>query len=367
MNFVGELAIAKGRLMQIAEHSKLDDLDQVSFQINKLISYLQDEVIEMRFLPISYILDSFPRIVRDLGRKLGKEVDLHIEGGDIELDKIILDKLGDPLIHLIRNAIDHGIETRQQREKKGKPPKGRLSIEVIREKGYVIIEISDDGKGLDLEKIAEKGYQKGLINAEKVKDIDAATALNILTTPGFSTAAEVSDISGRGVGLDVVRAKLDSFGGQLSFDSKLGEGTKFILHLPLTLTIIKAMLIKAGGQIFAIPLMLIGRTAKFRKGEIKTIQGKAAIKDQQDIIPFFDLAAELKMPGKKASMKNIFPVVIVENRTKKAALAVDRIIREQDIVVKPLSILNEKIRGIAGATILGSGEVVLILDVMNLF
>ncbi len=365
MNFMGELSIAKSRLLQALQSKDFANLEETVFIIDRLVSSLQDETLQMRLLPISYILDAFPRVVRDLVRRSNKDVDLKMIGSEIELDRVVLDEIGDPLMHLVRNAVDHGIEDIETRKRLGKPPKGELIIKVSREKGHVIIEISDDGRGIDFEAVRRKAIEKGLFTESELINLDAKQALDIMSTPGFSTREEITDISGRGVGLDVVRTKLDALGGRIDVETEAGKGTKFILTLPLTLAIIKAMLVKVGGEVFAIPLMNIRESVKVEANLVKTIQNREVITVRDEIIPLLRLDKELGVDYEREDL-NRLSVVIVEGRVKSLGLLVDRILGEQDIVVKPLGFMVRKVKGIAGATILGNGRVALILDVVNI-
>jgi len=364
MNLMGELSIAKSRLVQTVQTKNFSALEETTYLIERLVSSLQDETLKMRLLSISYILDHFPRIVRDLSRKENKEVDLEIEGREIELDRVVLDEISDPLIHLVRNAIDHGIELPQERIKIGKSPRGKISIKVIRERGHVVIEVSDDGRGIDFGKVAKIAVERGIISSQEVDSLDSHQILDILTSPGFSTSEKVTEVSGRGVGLDVVRNKLDALGGKLDLETQLGKGTKFILTLPLTLAIIKAMLVSLGEQIYAIPLMNIRETLKAKEEEVRIIKDIEVIRVREEIIPLIRLDKEF---GIKSMRKDeVFSVVIVEGRVKSIGLVVDEVIGEQDIVVKPLGSFIKKVKGIAGATILGDGRIALILDVVNI-
>ena len=365
MNFMGELSIAKSRLMQTVQSRDLVNIEETAFIIDRLVSALQDETLQMRLLPISYILDVFPRIVRDFVRKSNKDVNLIIIGSEIELDRVILDELGDPLMHIVRNAIDHGIEDVDERKKIGKDPKAELLIKVSRQKGHVIIEVSDDGRGIDFEELKRKAVEKGITVENELSDMDEKDALDIMATPGFSTSEEITDISGRGVGLDVVRTKLDALGGRIDFETETGKGTKFFLTLPLTLAIIKAMLISAGDDIFAVPLMNIRESVKIDADTVKTIQNREVIKVRDEIIPLIRLDKKLGVHYEKKYSPRL-SVVIVEGRIKSLGLLVDKIVGEQDIVVKPLGSMIRKVKGIAGATILGDGKVALILDVVNI-
>lgn len=369
MNLMGELTIAKSRLLQIVQSYKMESLEEVCFSLDRLTSGLQDEIIQTRLLPVAYILDVFPRVVRDLARKKNKDVDLEIMGSEIELDRIILDEIGDLLVHLVRNAIDHGIETPQERKALGKSPQGKIQIKIIRQKGQIFIEVIDDGKGVDFAEIGKIAVDKGLILKEGLTNLDEKTILDLLTSPGFSTSREVTDISGRGVGLDVVKTKIEALGGRLDFETREGEGSHFILTLPLTVAIIKAMLVKVGKQIFAIPLMSIRETIKIKESEIKFLQNFEIMCLRDEVIPIVRLNKELDIPGFSPNTQNpnkMVSVIVVEYGKKTLGLVVDEILSEQDIVVKPLGGFVRKTKGIAGATILGDGTVALILDTMSL-
>lgn len=365
MNLTGELSIVKSRLVQTVKTKEEAELEETIYLVERLVSSLQDEALKMRLLPISYILDSFPRIVRDLARKENKDVDLEIVGSEIELDRMILDEIGDPLLHLIRNSIGHGIESPEDRRKEGKSVQGKISIKVFREKGHIMIEVTDDGRGINLEEVVRRAVDKNLISPEAAAKVEPRDIVDILTTPGFSTREEVTDVSGRGVGLDAVKNKLDMLGGRLDLDSVAGKRTSFMLTLPLTLAIIKAMLVQVGTQIYAIPLMNIRETVKIRKEEIKFIKDVEVITLRDEIIPLLRLDRELGVVSGKGQDEEL-SAVIVEGRTESLGLVIDQVIGEQDIVVKPLAWFVKKVKGITGATILGDGRVALILDVVNI-
>lgn len=365
MNLTGELVITKNRLLQTLQTKDYACLQEAAYIIEKLVSSLQDEALKTRLLPISYILDNFPRIVRDLARKENKEVDLEINGGDIELDRIILDEIGDLLVQLIRNALDHGIEPPALRAQAGKNPHGKISINIYRDKGNITIEISDDGKGVDYDKIIKLAQDKGLITAEEALHVDSDKILDILSMPGFSTKDKVTSVSGRGVGLDVVKNKLDILGGRLELESHSQKEAKFILTLPLTLAIIKAMLVLVGEEMYALPLMNIRETIKIKNENIKPVGDIELIQLRNEVVPLLRLDKELGIESRKGEAKEI-PVVIIESRLKSMGLVVDKVVSEQDIVVKPLGPFIKKIKGITGATILADGKVAFILDALNL-
>ncbi|MCM8801407.1 MAG: chemotaxis protein CheA [Candidatus Omnitrophica bacterium] len=370
MNLMGELIIAKIRLMQLIQYYKIEALEEVAFTLDRLSSSLQDEIMQTRLIPIAYILDTFPRVVRDLAKNKNKEIDLEVIGSGIELDRVILNEIGDPLIHLVRNAVDHGIESPEERKKIGKPPKGKLIIKVLREKGQIFIEVSDDGRGVDFEAVRKVAVEKGLVSKEEADKLDNKSILDLICLPGFSTTKKITDISGRGVGLDVVKSKIDSLGGRLDFESQPNKGTKFILALPLTLAIIKAMLVKVRDEIFAIPLMNIRETIKLDREQIKFLQNFEVIRVRDEIIPLIRLDKEFGLLSHEEeftkSTNGKISVVIVEYGQKSLGLTVNQILGEQDIVVKPLTSFIKKTKGIAGATVLGDGKVALILDIMSL-
>lgn len=366
MNLMGELAIAKLRLVQLAESSKIEPLQEITVALDRLTSLLQDEIMQTRLLPIAYILDTFPRLARDLARGQNKEIDLEIIGSEIELDRVVLDEIGDPLVHLVRNAVDHGIELPQERKALKKNPRGKILIKVLRQKGQISIEVIDDGQGVNFAAVRRVALAKGLISEDEAANLDERKILELITLPGFSTSQKVTEISGRGVGLDVVKAKTGALGGVLDFETKQGFGSRFILTLPLTLAIIKAMLVKIGEEIFAIPLMSIRETVRLKEDEIKLIQNYEVARIRDEVIPVIRLNKELGIPDSFKSENERLSLVIVEYGQKSVGLTVSQVIGEQDIVVKPLGALVKRTKGIAGATILGDGRVALILDIMSL-
>lgn len=369
MNLMGELAIAKINLTQIVQSYKSGPLEKTSFMLSRLISSLQDEIMQTRLLPVAYILDVFPRIARDLAKMQNKEVELNITGGEIELDRVILDEVSEPLVHLVRNAIDHGIETAEERKALNKNPIGKVFINVSRQKGQIFIEAGDDGRGVDFSVVRECALRKGLIPEGEAAGIDKKKIFDLITLPGFSTSNKVTDISGRGVGLDVVKSRIEALGGSMDFDTESNRGSRFILMLPLTLAIIKAMLVKVEEEIFAIPLMNIRETLRLGENELKTLQNIEVFRIRDEVITAIRLNKELNLPvivpHKKDSNDRIF-LVIIEQGKRALGLVVNQVLGEQDIVVKSLGALVKKTKGIAGATILGDGKVALILDAMSL-
>ncbi len=369
MNLMGELSIGKIRLGQIVQTYKIETLEEVVFMLDRLISALQDEVMQTRLLPVAYILDAFPRVVRDVARKQNKEVDLEILGSEIELDRVVLDEISDPLLHLVRNSIDHGLESSEERARKKKNPRGKVTIQVSRQKGQIFIEVGDDGQGVDYQSVKKVALSKGLITEEETRDLDEKKILELITLPGFSTSAKITDISGRGVGLDVVKSKIEGLGGRVEFETKKDQGSKFILTLPLTLAIIKAMLVKVQEETYAVPLMNIRETIKISKKELKLLQNLEVIKVRDEVIPIIRLDKILGIVSfshKQEDEDERLSLVIVENGKRAMGLVVSQVLGEQDIAVKPLGSLIKRTKGIAGATILGDGRVALILDIMSL-
>lgn len=368
MNLIGELVIAKNRFSQTVRNKDYLNLTETCYFLEQLVSLLQDEVLKMRLLPISHITDNFHRFVRDTAKAIGKDIALNISGSEVELDRVILDELGDLLMHLIKNSIDHGIEPSDERVRCGKDPKGTILIKIFREKGYVAILIQDDGKGIDQNLVIKKALEKHLISQQEAENFSLEHITDILTAPGFSTKEEVTELSGRGVGLDVVKNRLNSLGGTLKLETEKGKGTLFSITLPLSLAIIKAMLVLCGKETYAIPLMSVRETIQIRKKDIKPVGKGNIMLIRNEVIPFLDLDNLLNFKELPQNNSENILVVITERSNKSVGFAVDKIIGEQDIVVKPLGSFFKgiKMKGITGATILGNGRVALILDMLNI-
>jgi two-component system chemotaxis sensor kinase CheA len=364
MNLVGELIINKIRLMQLASVHKLDDLEETLASLNRLTNDLQEEIMASRMVPIEQIFNRFPRMVRDLSKNEGKDIDLILEGGDIELDRTVLDEIGDPLVHILRNCVDHGIELPQFRKENGKNPKGTIKLTARREKNHVVIEAIDDGKGIDPQKMRETAVKKGLMTQEEAEKISDTEAINLSFMPGFSTAEKITDISGRGVGMDVVRTKIGGMGGSLKLESFRGKGTTMRLKLPLTVAIIHSLMVKVGVDIFAIPIANVIRDLSIRKEEIKTIKGEEVVLIRGEVLPLVRLH---KLFDIKSNGSQELLVVVVERAGSNVGLVVDQVIGQQEVIIKNLdNNILKGIKGFAGATILGDGNVALILDVGTL-
>mgnify|MGYP000035353370 CR=1 FL=1 len=366
MNLVSELIIIKTRLEEI-ENKKHDDRREIYEAIEymeRITSNLHDAVMKVRMVPIAQVFNRFPRMVRDLAKELNKEIELRIKGEETELDRTVIDEIGDPLIHLIRNAVDHGIESTQERVKLGKPKKGIIDLLAYHDGNNVVIEIRDDGRGINKDKILEKVFEKGLF--KKTDNIDQESILQFLFLPGFSTASKVTGLSGRGVGLDVVKTKIESLGGNIEVKTRKMQGTQFIIRLPLTLAIIQALLIKVGSEKYAIPLSSIRETVTINSNTLKNINNHMVTLFRNEVLPIVDLKVELGIES-EGSYENELTVVIVKKGDKSLGLVVDDLVGQQEIVIKTLGNLLKGIDAIAGATILGNGNVALILDTNSFF
>ncbi len=363
MNLVGELVITKGRLEQIAERLGDRELLETLSTLSRLLTELQDEIMEMRLTPVAEVFNKFPRMVRELARKMGKEVEFIVEGADIEVDRTILDKLGDVLVHLLRNAIDHGIEPPEEREAAGKPRAGRLELIARRERSHVEIIVRDDGRGIDPNKIKAKAIEKGLITPEQAAEMSDEEAINLIFLPGFSTKEQVTDVSGRGVGMDVVKDVVKSLNGTISVQSEVGKGSTFILKLPVSMAIIQALLVEVQGEIYAVPINNILESIEIKRENLKSIGGKEVIVLRGEIIPVIMLHELFGLPVEE---KPEFPAIVVDLGAQKVAIGVDELLHKKDIVIKSLGKMLSHISGFAGATILGDGSVVLIIEINGL-
>jgi two-component system chemotaxis sensor kinase CheA len=365
MNLVGELVIGRARIERLAMEAKLKAFEEPLSQLGRISGEIQELVTKLRMVPVSFVFDRFPRLVRDLSKNMGKEVRLTIEGKETELDRTVIDEIGDPMVHLIRNCLDHGIERPEDRKSMGKSREGEIYIAAYQEGNGVIIEVRDDGKGIDPAKIRAKALEKGIINRDEAQSMTDEELIRLVLLPGFSTAEEVTDLSGRGVGMDAVKSKVESLGGQFQIESKVGEGTRVLIRLPLTLAIVLALLIRVGNETYAISLENVEETLLVNKDDIKYVHGTPVTNVRGEILSLKDLAGILGTEVNREAIEE-HPVVVVRSGRTRIGFIVDELVGQQEIVIKPLGKLLAKVRGMAGATILGDGNVALILDVASL-
>ena len=362
MNLVSELIIAKNSLVSAAGTTQLGTgfNEQIEY-LESVTTNLHESVMKVRMVPIESTVNKFPRMIRDLSKNLGKKMELYMTGEETELDRTVVDEIGDPLMHLLRNSADHGLESSEERIKRGKSEVGSIFLNAYQEGNNVIIEVGDDGNGIDVERVKGKAIEKGIITEEQAAVMADKDAIDLLFSAGFSTAKVVSDVSGRGVGLDVVKSKIEALSGEVDVKTKLGEGSTFTIRLPLTLAIIQALMVVVGEEMYAISLGSIQTIEDVPVSDIKFVQAKEVINLRGTVIPLIRLHEVLDIPKNEEESGNLM-VVIVKKGDKLAGLVVDKLIGQQEIVIKSLGKLINKFKIISGATILGDGEVALILD-----
>ncbi|MCE7975964.1 MAG: chemotaxis protein CheA [Nitrospira sp. NTP1] len=372
MNLVGELVLGRNRLIKIGtqlEQQHESDpqvrvLSETLAQLNLVTTDLQLAVMKTRMLPIKKVFAKLPRMVRDLSQKLNKQVHLEMRGEETELDKSVADEIGDPLVHLVRNAIDHGIETPAERQAKGKAGEGQLTIAASQEGNSIVIRINDDGRGIQVEKIKEKALSKGLISEAELATMEHREVLNLIFLPGFSTAEKVTDVSGRGVGMDVVRTNIRKINGSVDLESEPGKGSQIIIKLPLTIAIIQALMVEVERSIFAIPLSTVIEAVRISRSEIKTINGREVLHLRDRVLPLIRLAQEFDIPTD--SDRERFYVVVAALGDRRVGVVVDELRSQEEVVIKSIWDYLETVKGVSGATITGEGKVVLILDTSEL-
>lgn len=370
LDLLGELVIDQTRLKQAIQtlyqvhgHSEtMDDLGEISDHLSRLIGSLQENVMKVRMLPIEQLFNRFPRMVRDLAQTLHKQVDLQMIGGDTELDRTLIEEVGDPMIHLIRNAVDHGIEMPEERVKRGKPEQGVVRISAAHEDNQVVVVVEDDGGGIDTGKLRKSAVAKGVISEEEAAMMDEHKALRLIFHPGFSTASQLSDVSGRGVGMDIVRTDIERLGGIIDIDTTVGVGTKFTIRLPLTLAITTGLLVKASEQTFILPMSAVVEIIRVDTSTLKMIKGSPVIKIRNQIVPFIWLHEMFGYARQEGGPDKI-PVVMIGRAEQRLAIAVDQLLGNQEVVIKTLGSYVGKVDGISGATILGNGRIALILEI----
>jgi two-component system chemotaxis sensor kinase CheA len=374
MNLVGELVLSRTRMVQIKDDlgeahptdERLLDLDIVTQQLGSVVSELHAQVLQARMLPVSSLFNRYPRMIRDICRTMNKEVDFQITGENELLDRSVIEKLVDPLTHLLRNAVDHGMEMPDEREAMGKPRTGVVKLSAQRQEESVLIHISDDGPGINAEKLKEKAIAAGIVSQERAATMSQNETFSLIFASGLSTAKAVSDVSGRGVGMDVVKRNIDAINGIVMVESDQGIGTNMTLKIPLTLAILRALVVKVGQTYMAVPLSTIEETLNIKKDAVNTIRGMAMMRWREHVVPVIHLIEIMPGCGKPDELSS-YPMIVVRHSDKIAALCVDGIVGHQEIVVKPLGAFVGEIPGVGGSTILGNGKVALIVDIGSLF
>ncbi len=368
MNLVGELVLSRNRIGQISGELEkkfegeflIEQLMETTSQIGLISTELQLAVMKTRMVPIGKVFNKFPRMVRDLCRDMGKDIDLVITGEETELDKSVVEEIGDPLMHMIRNAVDHGVEKPEERRKTGKPEKGTVNLSAYHEGNHIVVEIKDDGKGMDPEVLKKKAIEKNVITAEEAKNMDNETAFGLVFKPGFSTAAQITDVSGRGVGMDVVKTNIEKLNGIINIESEIGHGTRFKMKLPLTLAIIQALLVEVSGEVLAIPLVSVIETVRINEKEIHSFEGREVLKLRDSVLSLIRLNEIYEF---QESYDDDIYVVVVGIAEKRLGFIVNKLVGQEEIVIKSLGEYLSGNEGIAGATIMGDGRVRLIIDV----
>ncbi|MDA8060129.1 MAG: chemotaxis protein CheA [Nitrospiraceae bacterium] len=372
MNLVGELVLGRNRLVRLATDTRGDDdwekqqkdIAEAVIQLSRVTTDLQLAVIKTRMQPIKKVLGKFPRMVRDLSRKLGKEARLELSGEETELDKSVIEEIGDPLVHIIRNAIDHGLEMPEERLAAGKNAEGIVRISAYQEGNSIVIEISDDGRGVNVDRVRKKAIERNLISASDADRMTTEELVNLIFLPGFSTAEKVTDVSGRGVGMDVVRTNINKINGTVEIRSQQGLGSTFVINLPLTIAIIQALMVAIGNEVYAVPLQSVVETVKISESDIRTLSGAEVLNLRNQVLPLLRLRDEFKIPGEanESAGKSRY-VVVVQIGSRSVGLVVEALPYQEEVVIKSMGPILSGIRGMAGATITGDGKVVLILDV----
>ncbi|MEP7066465.1 MAG: chemotaxis protein CheA [Gemmatimonadota bacterium] len=365
-NLAGELLVARGRLTDVANELANPALDEALAQASRLISDLHEGIMASRMVPVGQVFDRFPRLVRDAAHSLGKEIELSLDGRDIELDRSMLDEIGEPIVHLLRNAADHGIEMPDVREQAGKPRAGQLTLAVTRERQMVTMRVQDDGRGIDREKVLARARAEGLVDAT-VEQLSDEDLVRIISRPGFSTAAAVTDLSGRGVGIDVVLTRVRALGGSAEITTRAGEGTSVTLRLPVTLAIVRALLARVDGEIYAVPMTHVRETVELRQSARRRVQGREVMLLRDEVVPLVQFREVVGLPEASfVSADGSTQVIVIESDGRRTGLVVDEFAGQQDIVVKSFDGVRDGLALFSGATILADGAPALIVDVSSL-
>ena len=363
LNLVSELIIQKTRLEGLEGIERTQQYVEAIEYLERITTNLHDAVMKVRMVPVETVFNRFPRMIRDVSRELGKEVELEMSGVETELDRTVIDEIGDPLIHLLRNACDHGIEQKEQRKRLGKPEYGKIELKAYQDGNNVVIEVGDDGQGINVEKVRQKIIERGLLSKDVAANLSKKDLIEYLFKPSFSTADKVTDISGRGVGLDVVKTKIEALGGTVEVETELGMGSRFYIRLPLTLAIIQALLVMIGEEKYAIQLSSVHKIINITPEDIKTVQKQEVVMYRNSVIPIVRLREVLEVPGESDADQKVMTLVIVKKGERLTGFIVDKIIGQQEIVQKSLGKYLAGTKVITSATILGDGNVALILDV----
>jgi two-component system, chemotaxis family, sensor kinase CheA len=373
MNMVEELVIDRSRISQVGkmlegkypDDELVGDLGDTSNHIVKVINELYQDIMKVRMVPVSLVFSKFPRLVRDTAQKLHKNLDFVIKGENTELDRTIIEKIHDPLVHLLRNAVDHGIETSEVRKAKGKPEKALVRLSAYQEEGHIVIKLEDDGGGIDPRRVKDAAIKKGFLSAEAAKKLSDSEAIDLIFSPGMSTAEKATDVSGRGVGLDIVRTNIERLSGSIALDTRINEGTTFTIKLPLTVAVFQGLVVTVSGSSFIVPLVSVMETIKVKKKDIKSVQMREVMMLRDMIVPLMRMSHVLGT-GLETAGKEEDYVLVVKAGERMAGIVVDELREQMEFVIKSLGKYFGELQGIAGATILGNGEVALILDIPTL-
>jgi two-component system chemotaxis sensor kinase CheA len=379
LNLVGELVIDRTRLVQLGgsladqfgDHRVLSDLQQTALHIGRITDELQEQVMKSRMLPVESVFNRLPRVVRDVAAKQGKQIDFIVEGKDTELDRSVIEEIGDPLVHLIRNAVDHGLEPPEEREAVGKPSMGRLRLSAQHADSFILITLEDDGRGVNVDAVKRKAVERGALTPEQADRMTDQEAVQLIFAPGLSTAKELSDVSGRGVGMDIVRANVEKINGSVEVETRRGKGTTFTIRLPLTLAIVQSLLVRVAGGIYALPIHAVTETLRIEPEQVHRINHREAIQLRGTVLPLVSLRQVFGLDSESESTPDIgdegrLVVAVHTTNSRQVGLIVDGLVGEQEIVIKPLGQLVGDVAGLSGAAILGDGSVALIVDVAAL-
>jgi two-component system chemotaxis sensor kinase CheA len=363
MNLIGELVITRGRLVQISQSVNDAALTETIAQASRLVADLQDEIMTSRMVPVWQVFDRFPRLVRDAAHSVHKQVNFVIEGKEVELDRSMLDEVGDPIVHLLRNAVDHGIESPAVRTARGKPEAGKLTLSALRDRDAVAIRVTDDGKGIDRERVLQRARESGIVEPGKT-ELSDEELFRIISRPGFSTAETVTDLSGRGVGIDAVYNRVRTLGGSLDMRTVPGKGTTVTMRLPLTLAIVRSLLARIGEETYAVPMTHVSETVELVPSILRSVKGREVLMLREEVLPVMRMRQLMGFAGEAARSRE--HVVVVELAERRAALVVDALVGQQEIVVKQFDGVRDGLSLFGGATILGDGAPALIIDVSSL-